>query len=83
MLNILSTTLFPNLYSKHLLACPHRVGGNGKRSSQSTKADQKAIVGRQMTIVNSVSNDFLSTFIDSIDDFYCRVPGVMLQAEWK
>ena len=33
-------------------------------------------VGRHMTIENSVSNDFLSTFVDSIDVFDCRLPGV-------
>ena len=54
---------------KILRATSHRVGGNQKRSSQSTKADQKSIensvfdchlspVGRQMTIKNSVSNVF-------------------------
>ena len=26
--------------------------------------------------VNSVSNDFLSTFVDSISVFDCRLPGV-------
>ena len=37
-------------------------------------------VGRQMAIKNSVSNDFfLSMFIDSVDVFDCRLPGVKLQ----
>ena len=31
-----------------------------------------------MTIENSVSNDFFSTFLDSIDVFDCRLPGVNL-----
>ena len=31
-----------------------------------------------MTIENSVSNDFLSTFVDSIGVFDCRLPGVNL-----
>ena len=35
-------------------------------------------VGQQMTMENSVSNDFLSTFIDSIDVFDCRLPGVIV-----
>ena len=29
-----------------------------------------------MTIKNSVSNDFKSTFVDSIGVFDCRLPGV-------
>ena len=29
-----------------------------------------------MAIENSVSNDFLSLFVDSIDIFDCRLPGV-------
>ena len=33
-----------------------------------------------MAIENSVSNDFLSTFIDSIDVFDCRLPGVRYKA---
>ena len=47
----------------------HRVGGNRKRSKQSTNADQKSIetvfsivicrlLGDKMAIENSVSNDF-------------------------
>ena len=35
-------------------------------------------VGRQMTIENSVSDDFLSTFVDSIDVLDCRLPGVIV-----
>ena len=35
-------------------------------------------VRRQMAIENSVSNDFLSTFVDSIDVFDYRLPGVEL-----
>ena len=34
-------------------------------------------VGRQMTIENSVSNYFLSTFVDSIFVFDCRLSGVV------
>ena len=33
---------------------------------------------RQMAIENSVSNNFLSTFLDSIGIFDCRLPGVFL-----
>ena len=37
--------------------------------------DHKCSVGRQMTIENSVSNDFSSSFIDSINVFDCRLSG--------
>ena len=33
--------------------------------------------GRQMAIENSVSNDFLSTYVNSMDVFDCRQPCVM------
>ena len=33
-------------------------------------------IGRQMAIENSVSNDFLSTFVDSITFFDCHLPDV-------
>ena len=33
-------------------------------------------VGRQMTIENSVSNDFASTFVDSINVFDCSLSSV-------
>ena len=33
-------------------------------------------VWRQMAIKNTVSNDFLSKFLDSISVFDCRLPGV-------
>ena len=32
----------------------------------------------QMAIENSVSNDFSSTFVDSINFFDCRLPGVKM-----
>ena len=35
-------------------------------------------VGRQMAIENSVSNDFLSTFVDSVNVFDCRLPSVYI-----
>ena len=35
-------------------------------------------IGRQMAIENPVSNDFLSTFVDSINFFDCRLSGVKL-----
>ena len=34
-------------------------------------------VGRQMAIENSVSCDFLSTFVDSIKVFDCHISGVI------
>ena len=34
-------------------------------------------VGRQMAIENYISNDFLSTFFDSINVFNRRLPGVL------
>ena len=34
-----------------------------------------------MTIKNSVSNDFLSTFVDSINVFDCRLPGVNMEVD--
>ena len=33
--------------------------------------------GRQMAIKNSVSNDFLSAFVDSIEVFNCCLPSVI------
>ena len=36
-------------------------------------------VGRKMAIGNSVSNDFLSTFVDGINVFDCHFPGVFLR----
>ena len=35
-------------------------------------------VGPQMAIKNSVSNNFLSKLVASINSFDCRLPGVML-----
>ena len=35
-------------------------------------------IGRQMTIKNSASNNFLSTFVDSIDVLECHLLGVGL-----
>ena len=32
-----------------------------------------------MAIENSVSNDFLSTFVDSTNVFDCRLPGVVFE----
>ena len=34
-----------------------------------------------MAIINSVSNDFLSMFLDSIGVFDCCLPGVLLSYE--
>ena len=63
-------------------ASTHTIGGNQKRSLQSTNADQKPLEtvfmiaiccqsGGQMAIENSVSSNFLSTFIHIINVFYC------------
>ena len=41
-----------------------------------SKIDRNSVFGRQMAIGNSISNDFLSTFIDGIDVFDCRLPCV-------
>ena len=38
-------------------------------------------VWRQMAIKNSVSNDFLSMFLDCIGVFDCRLPGVVIEGE--
>ena len=35
-------------------------------------------VSQQMAIENSLSIDFLSTFVDNIDIFDCHLPGVMI-----
>ena len=35
-------------------------------------------IGRQMAVENSVSNDFLSSFVARINVFDCRLPGVLL-----
>ena len=35
-----------------------------------------------MAIENSVSNDFLSTFVDSIDVFDCHLPGVITMVKY-
>ena len=42
-----------------------------------SKIARNSVFGRQMTIGNSVSNDFLSTFVDSINVFDCRLSGVV------
>ena len=67
----------------------HWIGGNRKRFLQSTNADKKidinsvfdchlSPVGRQMAIENTVYNNFLSTFPDSIGVLDCRLPHVCL-----
>ena len=35
-----------------------------------------------MAIENSVSNDFWSMFVDSVNIFDCRLPSVTGQADW-
>ena len=57
---------------------PHRVGVNRKHYQQLRNADQKSIeIVFSIAIEISVSNDFLSTFLDSIGLFDCRLPGVI------
>ena len=67
----------------------HPEGGNRKRSEQSMDADQKSIETAFSIVICRQSGDkwrsktlfltfFLSTFIDSIDVFDCRLPGVKM-----
>ena len=67
-------------HESKILACPwsHRVGGNLKHSKQSTTVHEKPF-GRQIAIERSVSNNFLSTFVDSINIFDCLLPSVMIE----
>ena len=69
------------------VCAPSHIGGNQKRSLQSKNVDVISLEtvflspgGRQMAIKNSVSNDFLSTFINSINVFDCHLSGVSLEA---
>ena len=41
------------------------------------------VICRQMAIENSDSNDFLSTFVDTINVFDCRLPGVDLLKTYR
>ena len=66
----------------------HRIDSNRKRYKQSTNLDQTSIVDchllllwRQMPIKNTVSNN-LSTFLDSIGVFDCRLPGVIVETNF-
>ena len=45
------------------------------RSQLTSSVNSK--IGQQMAIENSVSNDFLSTFVDSINVSDCRLSGVI------
>ena len=54
-------------------AYAHRICDNRKRSKQSTNADQKSLE----TVF--YSSDLLSTFVDRINIFDCRLSGVV----WK
>ena len=67
----------------------HWIGGNQQHSEQRRKADQKLLetaffdchllpISQQLAIENFVSNDFLSTFIDSINVFDCHLSSVIL-----
>ena len=73
---------------------PHRVGGNRKTfltiDERAPKITRNSVfdchlspVGRQMAIENSVSNDFLSTFVDSIKVFDCLLFGVRKQYTFR
>ena len=67
--------------------CPHRVGGNRKCYQQSTNADRKSIetvfliaICRQWETNGNQKHFFywfLSTFLDSIGVFDCRLPDVL------
>ena len=60
------------------ISASHRVGDNRKRYQQATNADKKSIktVFSIAIVASLFSNDFRSTFLDSIDVFDCRLPGV-------
>ena len=67
----------------------HRVGSNRKRlNNRPTRIKNRKkhcfrspFVANRATNGNrnSVSNDFLSTFVGSIDVFDCRLPGVIIR----
>ena len=57
------------------------IDGRGSKIARNSIFDcHLSPVGRQMAIKNSISNDFLSTFIDSIDVFDCRLLAVRYKA---
>ena len=52
------------------------IDARGSKIARSSVFDcQLTPAGRQLAIENSVSNDFLSTFVDCIDVFDCHLPG--------
>ena len=55
------------------LSVSHRKGGTRKRSLQLTNADKKSLA-----IENSLSNDFLPTFVNCIYVYHCRLFSVRL-----
>ena len=67
--------------------CSHRIGGNRKRYQQSTNGDQKTIETAFSIAICCQRGDkwrsktrlltILSTNLDSIGVFDCRLPGVM------
>ena len=76
-------SLILNLY----ILTPDRRQSKGALNNRRTwlKIDRNSVfdchlspLGRQMAIESSVSNDFLSTFIDSINVFDCRLSGAIL-----
>ena len=63
------------LQSKTLLTIDER----GSKLARNNDFDcHLSLVGRQKAIKNSVSNDFLSSFVDSINVFDCHLHGVTL-----
>ena len=53
------------------------IDDRGSKNARNSVLDCHLLpTGQQMTIENSVSIDFLSTFFDSINLFECRLPGV-------
>ena len=59
--------------SKTLLTIDER----GSKTARNSVFDCHLSPGRrQMAIENSVSNDFRSVFVDSFNDFDCRLSGV-------
>ena len=65
----------------------HRIGGNRKRTLQSTNTDRKSLeidfsiaicrpIGDKCQSETLFLSIFLSTFVDSINVFDCRLSGV-------
>ena len=55
---------------------------HGSKIARNSAFDCRLLpVGRQMAIKNSVSHDFLSTFVDIVNVLYCLLSGVMMFAQ--